>query len=87
MEKWFKHFQGYVAFSAIVVGIVLWVFSTFATLNEAQAIKEEVSKKEESVRGYVDQRHEEVSRDLQEVKQTLDKLDRRSYEMLIILRK
>lgn len=87
MEKWLKHFQGYVAFSAISVGVVLWVFSTFATLNEARAIKEEVVAKELSVRGYVDQRHEEVNKELQQMHQTLDKLDKRSYEMLLILKK
>lgn len=87
MEKWFKHFQGYAAFSAIVVGVILWAFSTFSTLSEAQAIKEEVIAKEASVRFYVDQRHQEVSRELIEMKDSLKKLDQRSYEMLMILRK
>ena len=86
MEAWFKHFQGYVAFSAIAVGVVLWVFSTFATLTEAQAIKEDVGAKEASIRKYVDQRHDEVSRDLNRMQDTLEKLDRRSYEMLKILK-
>lgn len=87
MEAWLRHFQGYVAFSAIAIGAVLWVFSTFATLNEAKAIKEEVVQKEASVRQYVDQRHDQVNKELGNIHTTLEKLDRRSFEMLMILKK
>lgn len=66
--------KSHLAVSTIVVGVVLWLFQTFATINA-------VAEKESSLRSYVDQKHSAVESRLDDIKEVLNRVDDRLYDL------
>lgn len=76
-ENWFSLFQIFI----FLIGGIVWIYSTFATAQEAEAIKTDIKERETSVRTYVDQRHGEVLNYLEKMNSTIERIDQRVYEM------
>jgi hypothetical protein len=66
--------KSHVAVTTIVVGVVLWLFQTFATISA-------VAEKESSLRSYVDQKHSAVEQRLDDISSVLKRIDDRVYEL------
>ena len=74
MGKWFTQFQALIYAATISIAAILYLITTFAT-NSALA------EKEISMKQYVDQKHESVRGDLDAIKDTLNRIDQRVYEI------
>lgn len=74
MGKWFVDFQALVWAATIALGALAWTYSSFAT-------KEALNEKDQSLRSYVDQKHNSVLHILERVESTLQRVDERTYEL------
>ena len=58
----------------LVVGVLLWLFQTFVTASA-------MAEKERALRSYVDEKHTSVEHRLDDLKNVLDRVDQRVYEI------
>lgn len=65
--SWFKEFQNYIWFASIIVGAVLFAYTTFAT--------------NESVKSYVDEKTRPAEERLERIERMVERIDQRVYEM------
>lgn len=69
IETFFKKNQGLIWVCSILVGAMVWMFSTFSTISSA-------NEKESSVLKYVDEKHASVENRLDLMEKLLFRIDR-----------
>ena len=74
MGAWFKQFEALIWAASLGTVAILYLLGTFATQSA-------LAEKEKNLTSYVDQRHDEVQRQLSEMKAILYRIDQRVYDM------
>ncbi len=74
LKNFFENFKDVMWLASMIVASAIYVFSNFATQSA-------LAEKEKNLTAYVDQRHDEVQRQLSEMKVILYRIDQRVYEI------
>lgn len=74
VKKLFEDLKFTIGICAMALSALVWAYSIFAT-------KDALAEKEQNLKTYVDQKHTAVENRLDGIKEVLDRVDQRVYEL------